>query len=99
MELSRQQSAQVKNALSRRLPWDERARPLFPTRRRAQSLNAPLENGTRCLFERMEHTFEYKLTGLKGNTRSSSIHDPFITLSQLLESLPQSVHFDIELSE
>ncbi|KAK3197467.1 hypothetical protein GRF29_216g334439 [Pseudopithomyces chartarum] len=97
MELSRQQSAQVKDALSRRLPWDERARPLFPTRRRTQSLNAPLENGTHCLFERMEHTFEYKLTGLKGNTRSSSIHDPFITLSQLLESSPQSVHFDIEL--
>ncbi|KAI9696668.1 MAG: Glycerophosphocholine phosphodiesterase [Bogoriella megaspora] len=46
---------------------------------------------------RMEHTFEYKLKGFKGNTRGRFIHEAFLSLEQLLLQLPQSIPFDIEI--
>ena len=98
MELSRQQSAQLEDHPSR-LPWDERTRPRTQDLRRTQSLHALQDYGTHYLYERMKHTFEYNMTGFKGNTRSSSIQEPFMTLRQLLETLPESTHLDIELSE
>jgi hypothetical protein len=47
----------------------------------------------------MKHIFEYKMTGMKGNTRSSSVHEPFMTLRQLLETLPELTHLNIEISK
>jgi len=98
MELSRQQSAQLEDRPSR-LPWDERTRPRIQDLRRTQSLHALRDYGTHYLDERMKHTFEINMTGIKGNTRSSSIQEPFMTLRQLLETLPESTHLDIELSK
>ncbi|KAF2869520.1 Glycerophosphodiester phosphodiesterase domain-containing protein, partial [Massariosphaeria phaeospora] len=95
--LSKQQSARPQDADPPRLPWDERARPRTQDRRRTRPLHAPRDSGTQCLFERMKHTFEYKMTGMKGNTRSNSVHEPFMTLRQLLDTLPESTHLDIEL--
>lgn len=53
----------------------------------------------------MKHTFEFKLNefkGLdsyKGNIRSEYIQASFTTLEGLLVKLPESVRFDIEISE
>ena len=99
MALDKAHSLQPQDNLPHRLPWDERARPSIRPRRRAQSLSAPQENGTRTLVDRLKQTYEWTLTGNKGNLRSEQIHDRYITLKELLNELPESVSFDIELSE
>lgn len=47
---------------------------------------------------RVKQTFDYQCRGIKGNTRGDTIHDQFITLEQLLTTLPLSIGMDIEIS-
>ncbi len=53
----------------------------------------------------MKHTFEFKLNeskgfdSYKGNIRSEYIQASFMTLEELFVKLPESVRFDIEISE
>ncbi|KAJ3557547.1 hypothetical protein NPX13_g9904 [Xylaria arbuscula] len=80
-----------------RFSWDERDRPRLTQRRRSRSLSASQDHRANALLERMQHTFEYSTYGSKPNIRGSHIHEPFVTLRQLLEQLPESVNFGIEL--
>ncbi len=74
-------------------------------RPRSHSLNVYEQSRAKSLVERMKHTFEFKLNefkGLdsyKGNIRSEYIQASFTTLEELLVKLPESVRFDIEISE
>jgi hypothetical protein len=48
----------------------------------------------------MQHTFEGANSGfVKPNTRSKHIHEPFITLRDMFEKLPETVSFDMEISK
>lgn len=51
------------------------------------------------LNERIKHTRDFKKKGFKGNTRGSHIQAPFATLEELFRKLPESVGFNIEMSE
>jgi glycerophosphodiester phosphodiesterase len=51
------------------------------------------------LTERIKHTRDYKKKGFKGNTRGEHIQAPFATLEELFKKVPNSVGFNIELSE
>ncbi|KAI1169457.1 hypothetical protein F4777DRAFT_584905 [Nemania sp. FL0916] len=84
-------------ARAARFPWDEQDRPRPTQRRRSRSLSASHDHRTTALLERMQQTFEYSTYGSKPNIRGSHIHEPFVTLRQLLRQLPESVNFDIEL--
>ena len=68
-------------------------------RQRSQSLSAAENCYSRDLTARMEITYEFKVKGFKGNIRGEHIHGPFTTLEEMLQKLPQTVAFDIELSE
>jgi glycerophosphodiester phosphodiesterase len=72
---------------------------------RSHSLDVYEQSRAKSLVERMKHTFEFKLNGskgfnsYKGNMRSECIRAPFVTLEELFVKLPESVRFDIEISE
>ncbi|KAK0125575.1 Glycerophosphocholine phosphodiesterase [Cadophora gregata f. sp. sojae] len=67
-------------------------------RSRSRSLNTLVEeNKYRNLINGMRHTFEYRRKGFKGNLRGEHIHSSFTTLEELLRSIPEEVHIDIEL--
>lgn len=74
-------------------------------RQRSHSLNTYEQSKTRGLIERMKHTIEYKLNehrgfdSYKGNIRSENIQASFVILEDLFTKLPESVGFDIEVSE
>lgn len=68
-------------------------------RHRSLSSHAHDDYRTKDLVERMQHTFEFQLKGFKGNTRGDYIQEPFTTLAEMLERLPVSIAFDIELSK
>ena len=74
-------------------------------RPRSHSLNTYEQSKTRGLIERMKHTIEYKLNehrgfdSYKGNIRSENIQASFVILEDLFTKLPESVGFDIEVSE
>lgn len=74
-------------------------------RQRSYSLGTYEQLRARGLIERMKHTFEFKLNepkgfnSYKGNIRSEHIQAPFATLADLFTKLPESVRFDVELSE
>lgn len=74
-------------------------------RRRSHSLNRYEQYRSKSLVERMKHTFEFKLNesrgfeSYKGNIRSEYIQASFMTLEQLFIKLPESVRFDVEISE
>jgi hypothetical protein len=74
-------------------------------RSRSYSVNVYEQSRARSLVERMKHTFEFKLNeykgydSYKGNIRSEYIQAPFMTLEELFVKLPESVRFDIEISE
>lgn len=77
-----------------------------PSRRqRSLSLSVYEDSRAKDLAERMKHTFEFKLQKsngskqVKGNTRSDYIQASFMTLEELLIQLPESVNFDIEISD
>lgn len=67
-------------------------------RYRSRSLDTPNGYPTTDLLERMKRTFEFKLKGFKGNTRGDYIHEPFATLQELLQQLPEAIGFNIEIS-
>uniref|UniRef100_A0A8H7N2E6 GP-PDE domain-containing protein n=1 Tax=Bionectria ochroleuca TaxID=29856 RepID=A0A8H7N2E6_BIOOC len=79
----------------RRLPWDERERPLALRNTRRMSLCAPLDSATDALTDQMKNTLNYP--GYKPNLRHHSIHEPFITLEELFCRLPEDIPLDIEL--
>jgi hypothetical protein len=74
-------------------------------RSRSYSLNVYEQSRAKSLVERMKHTFEFKLNeykgydSYKGNIRSECIQASFMTLEELFVKLPESVRFDIEISE
>ena len=74
-------------------------------RSRSHSLNTYEQSKAKSLVERMKHTFEFKLNepkgydAFKGNTRSEYIQASFMTLENLFANLPESINFDIEISE
>lgn len=80
----------------KRLPWDERERPLALRDTRRMSLCAPLDSATDTLTEQMKNTLNY--LGYKPNLRHHSIHEPFITLEELFCRLPEDIPLVIELS-
>src|ERR1043166_7895754 len=99
MAISQAQSSEMDLLpLAPRLPWDERARPRPSLSRRARSIGASRNSGTVAICDRMEHTFEYSTYGFKSNLRGEHIHESFTTLQEVLQKLPQTVPFDIELS-
>lgn len=51
------------------------------------------------VIEQIKNTFEYKQKGFKGNTRGGYIHQPFLTLHELLSQTPDSVALNIEISK
>jgi glycerophosphoryl diester phosphodiesterase len=65
---------------------------------RSRSLNPCDDTRTEDFMARVKHTFDYNSRGIKGNTRGDTIHDQFITLEQLLTTLPLSIGMDIEIS-
>jgi len=78
---------------------EEKANQLaIATRKRAQSFDIAEDCRIKGLMDRIQHTYEYKLKGFKGNMRGSHIHGPFTTLHELLTTLPEDVAIDIELS-
>lgn len=74
-------------------------------KRRSYSLNIYEQAKAKSLIDRMKHTFEFKLKesrgfdSYKGNIRTKHIQSAFATLEDLLTQLPESVNFDIEISE
>jgi glycerophosphodiester phosphodiesterase len=80
---------------SKRLPWDERQRPLALPKTRRKSLCAPLDSATDALVDQMANTLNYP--GYKPNLRHHSVHEPFITLEELFLGLPEDIPLDIEL--
>ncbi|KAL3456696.1 ankyrin repeat-containing domain protein [Aspergillus heterothallicus] len=51
------------------------------------------------ILEQLEDTFEFKQKGFKGNNRGNYIHEPFITLADLLSQTPDSMAQNIEISK
>lgn len=71
-----------------------------PSRRvRAFSMDARDSVQNKPLLDRMRHTFDYNSRGYKGNTRGDFIHESFVTLEQLLRSLPSNIPLNIEISK
>ena len=74
-------------------------------KRRSYSVNICEQPKAKSLIDRMKHTFEFKLKesrgfdSYKGNIRTKHIQSAFATLEDLLTQLPESVNFDIEISE
>lgn len=72
---------------------------------RSHSLNDYEQSKAKSLIDRMKHTFEFKLNeskgfdSYKGNIRREYIQASFRTLEELFTKLPESVRFDVEISE
>ncbi|SRR6266536_2905334 len=66
---------------------------------RSNSSNASDEVRMKAFREKIKHTWDFKNTGYKGNTRGDFIHQPFTTLKEVLQKLPPSMPLDIELSK
>jgi glycerophosphodiester phosphodiesterase len=66
---------------------------------RSSSFNVSDESRTKVFRDRIKHTWDFKNTGYKGNTRGDYIHQPFTTLVEVLQKLPPSMPLDIELSK
>ena len=80
-------------------------KPANGYRSRSYSLNVYEQSRAKSLVERMKHTFEFKLNeykgydSYKGNIRNEYIQASFMTLEELFLKLPESIRFDIEISE
>lgn len=72
-----------------------------PLNRRVRSFSMNTKESVQknTLISRMKHTFDYNSRGCKGNTRGDFIHDSFVTLEQLLRSLPSNIALNIEISK
>lgn len=51
------------------------------------------------MSERMKHTRDFKEKGFKGNSRGNFIQAPFTTLEEMFIKLPETIGFNIEMSE
>ena len=75
------------------------------TKQRSHSMDSQAQEKAKELIERMKHTFEYKLNehrgfdAYKGNIRGEYIQASFATLEDLFTKLPESIRFDVEISE
>ncbi|KAB8242537.1 ankyrin repeat-containing protein [Aspergillus flavus] len=67
------------------------------TKPRSRSLTKDHERGTREIRDRMKYTVDFVSKGFKPNTRGDFIQDSFTTLEELLEELPESISFNIEI--
>ncbi|KAF2810802.1 GDPD-domain-containing protein [Mytilinidion resinicola] len=65
-------------------------------RHRSQSFDNSDDLRARDFLNRLKHTHEFKLKGFKGNVRGAHIHDPFVTLEELLLALPENAALDLE---
>jgi hypothetical protein len=72
-----------------------------PPRKKARTLSMDHHDGTdtESIMARVKHTLDYNSRGCKGNTRGDFIHDSFITLEQVLTTLPLDIVIDIEISQ
>jgi glycerophosphodiester phosphodiesterase len=71
----------------------------YKQRSRSLSLSDDCWKSANDLTERMKHTFEYKKIGFKGNTRGNYIHQPFLSLGDVLSHTPDSIALNIEISK
>ncbi|PLB48482.1 ankyrin repeat-containing protein [Aspergillus steynii IBT 23096] len=74
-------------------PYDETAQ----TKPRSRSLSRDHERGTQSIRDRMKYTVDFMNKGFKPNTRGDFIQDSFTTLDELLEKLPESIGFNVEV--
>ena len=63
------------------------------------SLSTPSNDEASEMSERMKHTRDFKQKGFKGNSRGNFIQAPFTTLEEMFRKLPESIGFNIEMSE
>jgi glycerophosphodiester phosphodiesterase len=49
------------------------------------------------MTDRMKHTRDFKQKGYKANVRGNFIQAPFTTLEEMLQKLPESIGFNIEM--
>ncbi|KAJ0416242.1 Glycerophosphodiester phosphodiesterase domain-containing protein, partial [Aspergillus carlsbadensis] len=69
-----------------------------PTPRlRSYSLDSSRNRKPTYILEQLKNTFEFKQKGFKGNTRGEYIHEPFLTLDELLSQTPDSVALNLEI--
>lgn len=68
-------------------------------RPRAYSLDTSNEGPAPEVSERMKHTRDFKAKGYKANSRGNFIQAPFTTLEEMFKKLPESIGFNIEMSE
>ncbi|KAI1810999.1 Glycerophosphoryl diester phosphodiesterase family-domain-containing protein [Poronia punctata] len=67
------------------------------TRPRSQSLDHRQDTGAFRIRDRIQHTVDFKTKGMKPNTRGDFIYEPFATLEELFQKLPDTVGFNIEI--
>lgn len=85
-------------------PEDLRRRAKDPpnsssNRPRSYSVGMTDDKHSSDMNERMKHTRDFKLKGFKSNTRGHFIQQPFATLEELFQKLPENLGFNIEMSE
>lgn len=74
-------------------------------KQRSYSVDNSGEGRASDLIDRMKHTFEFKVNeskgfeSYKGNIRSEYIRASFLQLEDLFQKLPETMSFDIEISE
>ncbi|KAL4783791.1 Glycerophosphoryl diester phosphodiesterase family-domain-containing protein [Aspergillus varians] len=85
----------ISNSQSRvkRQPVAEHPAP----RLRSYSLDSNNNHRPVHLPEQLKNTFEFKQKGFKGNTRGGYIHEPFLTLDDVLSQTPDSVALNMEI--
>ncbi|KAI3343049.1 Glycerophosphoryl diester phosphodiesterase family-domain-containing protein [Ustulina deusta] len=66
-------------------------------RPRSQSLGCGGDPGVFQIRDRLSHTVDFKMKGMKSNTRGHVIQQPLATLKDLFHKLPKIVGFNIEL--
>lgn len=69
------------------------------TRPRSQSLGSGDGPGVFYIRDRLKHTVDFKTKGMKSNIRGEVIQQPLATLKDLFHKLPETVGFNIEISE
>jgi glycerophosphodiester phosphodiesterase len=68
-------------------------------RLRSQSLSCGDDPGVLRIKDRLKHTVDFQVKGMKPNTRGDFIQEPLATLKDLFHKLPETIGFNIEISE
>lgn len=68
-------------------------------RQRSMSVSDLAKDAIFEMSERMKHTRDFKNKGFKGNSRGNFIQAPFTTLEEMFKKLPETIGFNIEMSE